>query len=167
MSFLPSFRSFFASLSNTFSLIQAQHLVLHLAEKVEDLPSLERELRDLKVRAEMWEEQHQAAKEVNNSLLAECERWAEQSRLYEQSLTELARLSDRVVELEGQVATPSKDEVRRREVVEARNQRLNSEIAALKQKVMEVEEARKRAAEGQGLGGRHGPAGGGDSPGGR
>ena len=35
--------------------------------------------------------------------------------------------------------------MRRREVVEARNQRLNSEVAALKQKVREAEEARKRA----------------------
>ena len=82
--------------------------------------------------------------EANDSLLAERERWAEQGRLYEQSVAELARLFDRFVELEGQAVAPSEDEVRRREMVEARNQRLNSEIAALKQKFKEAEEARKR-----------------------
>ena len=101
--------------------MQAQHLVRHLAEQVEDLPFLQRELRDLRVKAEMLEEQHQAALEANDSLLAENERWMEQGRLYEQSVAELAQLSDRVFELEGQAATPSEDEVRRREVVEARN----------------------------------------------
>ena len=101
--------------------MQAQHLVRHLAEQVEDLPFLQRELRDLRVRTEMLEEQHQADLEANDSLLAERERWAEQGRLYEQSVAKLARLSDRVVELEGQAAAPSEDEVRRREAVEARN----------------------------------------------
>ena len=54
--------------------MQAQHLLRHLTEQVEDLPFLQRELRDVKVRAEMMEGQHQAAMDVNDSLLAERER---------------------------------------------------------------------------------------------
>ena len=106
---------------------------------------LQQELKDLRVRTTMLEEQQLTALEANDALLAERERWAEQGRLYEKSVAELARLSDRVAELEGQAATPSEDEVCQREVVDARNQCLNSEIVALKQKVKEAEEAQKRA----------------------
>ena len=62
---------------------KAQHLVRHLAEQVEDLPNLQRELRCLKVRVEALEERCKAAMEANDSLLAVRERWAEKGRLYE------------------------------------------------------------------------------------
>ena len=75
---------------------------------------------------------YKAVTEANDSLLAERESWAAQGRLYEQSMTEVARISDRVAELEGQVASSSEDETRLREVVEARNRRLNSDNDALK-----------------------------------
>ena len=54
------------------------------------MPILQRELRCLKVRADALEEQCKAATEASDSLL-----------------TEVARLSDRVAELEGQVEAPS------------------------------------------------------------
>ena len=65
------------------------------------MPFLQLELKDLRVRTAMLEEQLQAATEANDSLLAEWEHWAEQGRLYEQSVTELSRITDRVAELEG------------------------------------------------------------------
>ena len=59
----------------------------------------------------------------------------------------MARLRVKVAELEGSGATPFGEESRRAAALEARNQRLDSEVAVLRLKAKELEESQRRAEE--------------------
>ena len=54
-------------------------------------------------------------------------------------MAEVSRLRDRVAELEGSGAAPSAEELRRAAALEARNRRLDSDVAALRLKAKESE----------------------------
>ena len=120
-------------------------MVRHLAAQVEDWPGLQRELRELRTRATELTEQLGATMAAYDALYAEQEQWAEQARSLEVSKVEVAHLRGRVAELEGSGPAPSGEESRRAAALEARNQQLDSEVAALRLKATELEELQQRA----------------------
>ena len=122
-------------------------MVRHLAAQVEEWPGLQRELLELRARSTALEEQLGAATAAYDTLYAEREQWAEQARSLEASEAEVARLRGKVAELEGSGATPSGEESCRAAALEARNQRLDSEVAALRLKAKELEESQQWVEE--------------------
>ena len=122
-------------------------MVRHLTAQVEDWPTLQRELRELRARSTELTEQLEVTMAAYDALYAEREQWAEQARSLEASEAEVARLRVKVAELEGSGATPSGEESRRAAALEARNQQLDSEVAALRLKAKELEELQQRAEE--------------------
>ena len=93
----------------------------------------------------MLSEQLESTTAAYDSLIAEREQWAEQARSLEASEAEVARLRDKVVELEGSGAALAGEESRRLAAAEARNQQLDSEVAALRLRAVELEEAQRRS----------------------
>ena len=122
-------------------------MIRHLAVQVEDWPGLQQELRVLRMTATELQEQLGAATAAYDALYAEREQWAEQARSLEASEAEVARLRVKVAELEGSGATPSGEESRRTAALEAHNQQLDLEVAALRLKAKELEESHQRAEE--------------------
>ena len=120
-------------------------MVRHLAAQVEEWPGLQQELRELRSRATELTEQLGAAMAAYDALYAEREQWAEQARSLEASEAEVARLRGKVAELEGSGAALSGEELRRAAALEARNQQLDSEVAALRLKATELEELQQRS----------------------
>ena len=112
--------------------MQAQHLIRHLAVQVETWPDLQRELLELRARSTLLAEQLGSTTAAYEVLVAEREQWAEQARSLEASEAEVARLRGKVVELEGSGAALAGEESRRLAAAEARNQQLDSEVAALR-----------------------------------
>ena len=98
-------------------------------------------MRELRATATELKEQLGAATTAHDAQYVEREQWAEQARSLEASKAEVARLRGKVAELEGSGAAPSSEESRRAAALEARNQQLDSEVAALRLRAAELEEA--------------------------
>ena len=120
-------------------------MIWHLAVQVEAWPGLQRELRELRARSTLLSEQLGSTTAAYDALIAEREQWADQARSLEASEAEVARLRGKVAELEGSGAALSGEESRRAAALEARNQQLDSEVASLRLKAMELEEAQQRS----------------------